>query len=428
MGTLGTVVGVILLISFMTFVTFFGRLPALRNTPISALHRAIWVHLPNGLLALDQRLTSGKLSRHLVRFGRHMLYDRHPTVVIFFAAILVGGELAYLPTAWPVMSGLTRLTSSVAVVLPYVFLWLACAADPGYVTGETVDYHMSLYPYDYAIFHPGRICRTCDLPKPPRSKHCSLCKRCVARADHHCIFINGCVGYGNHHWFVLLLLSTAVLTAYGGLLGMSILSADIRVHHPGWSAWPLSSTLSWTRWCALFAVAIRAYSGLGAATLLSLLTSPLIWGLLLYTLYLIYLGTTTNESLKWSDFQEDVRDGYAFSRPLPQHQRRSVPGDPGWSRWPAQPHHILVTTTDGRPPNTLQGQGTIPGEGPWEPIRSLADVENVYDLGFWDNLRDIFIKDYAFGSKMDVSDAERSHRSNGPWAGERRNRLVAHPP
>lgn len=340
--------------------------------------------------------------------------------------MLAGGEIAFLPTAWPVMGAVTRLTGSMAVVLPYVFLYLACAADPGYVTPASLERHMTLYPYDYAIFHPGRVCRTCDLPKPPRSKHCSLCKRCVARSDHHCIFINGCVGLGNHHWFILLLLSTAVLTAYGALLGFSILGADIRAYQPGWSVWPWAATdMSLTRWFALLAITIRAFAGLGSASLLCLLTSPLIWGLLLYTLWLVYCGTTTNESLKWSDFRDDIRDGYAFSRPLHAHHRRNVPGDPGWSRWPAEPHSVLVTTTDGRPPNSdASASAGIPGEGPWVRIPSLAEVENVYDLGLWDNLRDIFFQDYPFDSQKDVLPTERWRRT-----GLHRNRQAfAHPP
>lgn len=77
--TLALVVGGI---SFMTFVTFFGRLPALRRTPIAWLHRFIWVILPNGVLSLDRRLTSGKLTEVCTRFGRYIMYDRHPTVLV----------------------------------------------------------------------------------------------------------------------------------------------------------------------------------------------------------------------------------------------------------------------------------------------------------------------------------------------------------
>ncbi|EKX48890.1 hypothetical protein GUITHDRAFT_68523, partial [Guillardia theta CCMP2712] len=64
-----------------------------------------------------------------------------------------------------------------------------------------------------------RICSTCRIRKPLRSKHCKFCGRCVAKFDHHCPWIGNCVGwdrtntcdfsfsrsYRNHPLFVLFL-------------------------------------------------------------------------------------------------------------------------------------------------------------------------------------------------------------------------------
>lgn len=45
----------------------------------------------------------------------------------------------------------------------------------------------------------------------------------MSRFDHHCIWINNCVGIGNHRWFLLFLLSHAVICCYGAVVGFHCL-------------------------------------------------------------------------------------------------------------------------------------------------------------------------------------------------------------
>ena len=45
----------------------------------------------------------------------------------------------------------------------------------------------------------SRLCHTCRLVKPFRTKHCRTCNRCVLHFDHHCPYIYNCVGLKNRY-------------------------------------------------------------------------------------------------------------------------------------------------------------------------------------------------------------------------------------
>ena len=79
------------------------------------------------------------------------------------------------------MSSYEKAVGVILLLLPYIFLWASAVADPGYVTSENLPHQLTLYPYDFTIFHPGSVCYTCKLLKPARSKHCSICKRCITK-------------------------------------------------------------------------------------------------------------------------------------------------------------------------------------------------------------------------------------------------------
>ena len=132
---------------------------------------------------------------------------------------------------------------------------------------------------------------------------------------------------------------------------------------------------------------------MGAVTLLALMTSPLVWGLFGYHVWLVYCGTTTNEAMKWSDWQVEMDEGFAFKRGMDGQRVRNVAVEPAWTRWPAETEQVLVRTHDGHPPSR---DDAWPGVGEWEAVWRLRDVENLYDLGFWDNLLDVLVPGFMF--------------------------------
>jgi len=55
-----------------------------------------------------------------------------------------------------------------------------------------------------------KFCATCNVFRPPRSKHCQQCDTCVLRMDHHCTWLGNCIGLNNYRYFVCLICSGAI--------------------------------------------------------------------------------------------------------------------------------------------------------------------------------------------------------------------------
>lgn len=95
--------------------------------------------------------------------------------------------------------------------------YLACSTDPGKVPHNWEPPAFVSQPSEGAkrqgITAP-RFCKTCNVFKPPRSHHCSECRRCVLKMDHHCPWINNCVGYDNYGHFVRFVIYVDLATIY----------------------------------------------------------------------------------------------------------------------------------------------------------------------------------------------------------------------
>ena len=110
------------------------------------------------------------------------------------------------------MLQLTILVCTTAIWYFYLKTW---RSDPGTITTNHKDKLRTIKELveggglDSTVF-----CVTCLVRRPIRSKHCSVCDRCVAKFDHHCPWVGNCVGADNHFSFLMFLLLLLVMQVW----------------------------------------------------------------------------------------------------------------------------------------------------------------------------------------------------------------------
>ncbi|KAF8456081.1 DHHC palmitoyltransferase-domain-containing protein [Kalaharituber pfeilii] len=383
-------------ISFVTFIALFGHVPRLRNTPIGWIHRFALNIIPRWMYKLDLLVTGGCCFSCLSRCGNHLMNDKHPLVMIFYLALVTGGLGMFLHSGWRRISLTHKLLVPIVSAFPYITLFKAAASNPGIITPENHYNAMRVYPYDNINFHPGIVCRTCLLYKPARSKHCSVCKCCIAKHDHHCIWINNCVGHNNTRHFFAFLWATNILLTYGGYLSYSIMNNFIQsLLRRGTKV----SDLPWGLYFKGWGIGFLQETPIAAVFLLSVMCGILSYSFTFYHVYLVWAGTTTNETFKWSDWSEDISTGEIYIADLLPFTPVSSTTHP--SSLHNIPHPSLPNTnpalnppssncypTTAAPLTPSEIQALIePPDVKWRQAEGLKEVENLYDLGFVENMR-----------------------------------------
>ncbi|KAK3261125.1 hypothetical protein CYMTET_29956, partial [Cymbomonas tetramitiformis] len=141
-------------------------------------------------------------------------------VVLFPEGSLV--DFPQYATMGPVLaSGCWVATTSAALSL--VFLFRAATRDPGYLPKKSVRKEGALGSADTnrpAICSGNwdLLCVKCKILKPVRTKHCTVCDRCVSLYDHHSPWIGNCVGSRNRKDMILFLVLLTVAITAGALV------------------------------------------------------------------------------------------------------------------------------------------------------------------------------------------------------------------
>ncbi|ORY94113.1 DHHC palmitoyltransferase-domain-containing protein [Syncephalastrum racemosum] len=393
MNILAYVVLSLLLFGLIVFVLLFGQNPRLRNGPIGKLHIVLTERLPRGVVAA-LKMGLGKTNWHrILRCWRYCFQARNPFLQIFFLVLTAGSIALFLTHAKPHIPNI-YLRPMHSVIIPvqivglYVVYFVACMADPGIVTKENVARLLEIYPYDHIIYEP-KDCSTCQLPKPARSKHCTMCNACISRLDHHCAWINRCVGANNHRYFFLFLFYLTQFCAYGAYLCFQVYRGFIL----DWGldkAYVLDRTTG-EKYPITFRKAmlhiLQKDRMIGSICILASVASLVVGIFFLYQLYLAGRGVTTNEAFKWEMLEDSIDRGEFW---MVDDDSSSDP--PGCVPPTSQTSARRRQTSRDKKQQQTESPATAAAAAPRvrrRQIKSLDQVDNIYDKGFFRNLWEI---------------------------------------
>ncbi|XP_059652585.1 probable protein S-acyltransferase 17 [Cornus florida] len=334
------------LVTLLVVVSFLcGQWPIFEGTFIERIH----YFLIFGAYEYFRRFVGfvfGSRGVNAILSAEYYCCDRpNPILQVLYLAIIgvtyyiiIKTSFSYIPGYY--LSGVHRYISILAVGVGILLFLLASFSDPGTVNSKNVSQYISAFPYDNIIYLE-KECPTCKIPKPARSKHCSVCDRCVARFDHHCGWMNNCIGERNTRYFMAFLLWHFLLCVYGTVAIGLVLAGQLKelkviyiltvyygIQNSFGSLAP--HVVQWL---------LGSYNTQILLMVFLAIVSLLLAGFFGYHANLCLTNTTTNETFKWQDYiswQKKVNEAKASTAAL----KESISGlsheeKPPESKWKA---------------------------------------------------------------------------------------------
>ncbi|KAJ9180178.1 hypothetical protein P3X46_008455 [Hevea brasiliensis] len=364
------------LATLLALVSFLcGQWPIFQGTPIERLHYFLTFGAYEYFLRFIGTVFGSKGTNFILSI-EHFCCDRpNPTLQVLYLAIIGGtyyfivtSSFTYIPGYY--LSEIHRYTSFLAVAVGVLLFLLTSFSDPGTVNVDNVSEYLSAYPYDNIIY-AEKECSTCKIPKPARSKHCSICDRCVARFDHHCGWMNNCIGERNTRYFLAFLLWHFLLCVYGTIaLGLVLAGRlkELRVIYILTVYYGIENSF---RSLAPHVVQwlLGSYNTQILLMVFLAIVSLLLAGFIGYHANLCLMNTTTNETFKWQEYinwQRKLSEARASAAAL----KASISGMSSEAKRPASKCKAFFQRS------------------PLEDVE-VVGKRNMYDKGYFHNLCEI---------------------------------------
>jgi palmitoyltransferase len=270
------------------------------------ISRYLFWKFPDQMSKTLQMICGDYISKKLSNLCKYVVYDRNPILQVVYLIIINSLYIGWLVFGQHLLPTMLvdyyhAYLATVGMILCHISFYFACTTNPGVINNENVECYMH-HPYDNIMFTEGNICKTCEVKRPARSKHCSLCGVCVSKFDHHCVWINQCVGENNYHYFLTFLLVHVLFLFWAGTMIFLVLISEVYEKNLYSQVFINSRTgveLKATPFM-IFKYIISRKTNLCIVDIFIFIMGFCLTGFLCYHLYLISQGTTTNESFKWS--------------------------------------------------------------------------------------------------------------------------------
>ena len=109
----------------------------------------------------------------------YVFFKPNPIIQCMYLLVAGGGFVVYVYVGMmqycpgPLVGEYHKVTGSIVMFICYYSFYKACVTDPGVIhTQEDALKAKKSYIYDECMYKKDVDCRTCNIVKPARSKHC----------------------------------------------------------------------------------------------------------------------------------------------------------------------------------------------------------------------------------------------------------------